>query len=280
MQDNQIFNKSYHSTFETKDVSCLSLYIDNEVFEYAFLKAGSKEVATIVSVSLASLSAHKSNADKVKQLIFHHKLNSYEKVNVFISLGNSTYTIVPSAFSVQGNEASLLNFSNGKNTEIVRSEKFKEMQFIYGPDPELISLLEKEFKNAVIRHSGSTAIELFFSNPSLKNADIWINIEAASFELLAGKGKKLLFYNRFEFSGNEDILYYLLFMMEQYQLDSEKIRLYLSGTIEVGDALHSLLKKYIRHISFAVNAVRFTDAEWKLPEHAYFTLLNQHLCGS
>lgn len=280
MQDNQIFNKSYHSTSEAKDVSCLSLYIDNEVFEYALIKAGSKEVATIVSVSLASLSVNKSNADKVKHLILHHKLNSMEKVNVFISLGNSTYTIVPSVFAVKGNEASLLNFSNTKNADVVRNEKFKDMQFIYGADPELISLLEKEFKNAVIRHSGSAAIELFFSNPSLKNADVWINIEAASFELLAGKGKKLLFYNRFDFSGNEDVLYYLLFMMEQYQLDSEKIRLYLSGNIEAGNSLYNLLKKYIRHISFAVNAVRFADAEWKLPEHACFTLLNQHLCGS
>lgn len=280
MQEAQKMNSTYTSATDEKDFFCLSLYIDNESFSYSFLKKDQKEICRIIHIPFGPLVQTKSIVEIVKQLLQEHKLATYSFNRIFICLGTSNFTIVPAAFSDRQSETNLLEFSNGNKVEDARTDKFRDIHFIYSPEKELLSLLEREFKNAVIKFSGSTLVELLFSNNSLKNADVLINIGEGSFELAAKRDKQLLFYNVFEFENDQDVLYYLLFMMEQYGLDSEKAKVFLAGDVKAESTLNLLLKKYIRKVSFALNAVRFAETNWKLPEHAYFTLLNQHLCGS
>ena len=61
--------------------------------------------------------------------------------------------------------------------------------------------------------------------------------------------KKLLYYNSFDFSTKEDFLYYLLFTLEQLNLDPGSVKLRLFGNVEEGDEIYSICYEYVQHLS-------------------------------
>jgi hypothetical protein len=218
--------------------------------------------------------------ERVRFFISNYRLTETAFRSVNISVLNSDFTILPEAFAEKEDSKSLLQFSSGtlpKNTFVHR---FKEMSFNYFMDSELVSLLEKNFRNGSIRHAGGVSADLAFNNRSLKKCDVFLNFNEASFELLAKKDNQLLYYNVFSYDTKEDVLYYLLFMLEQFDLPPQNIRLAIAGQLEVENEIFKTIKKYVKHIDFAIhdNTILKSTEELKLPDHFYFTLFNQHLC--
>ena len=56
-------------------------------------------------------------------------------------------------------------------------------------------------------------------------------------EIAAKEKNDLLFYNVFNYDTNEDILYYLLFMMEQFNLSPLLVKLSICGEMQTQDPL-------------------------------------------
>jgi hypothetical protein len=131
-----------------------------------------------------------------------------------------------------------------------------------------------------VRHLGAVNISLFFSQHSLKNANLYLNVGDGYIELAAKDRGELLFYNVFTFENNEDILYYVLFMMEQFHLNPLHVRLSVAAQRAATDELIQTLKRYIRQVDFCVRdtSVKLSETLPSFPDHYYFTLLNQHLC--
>ena len=60
---------------------------------------------------------------------------------------------------------------------------------------------------------------------------------------------KLMFYNRFDFNTKEDIIYYLLFTIDQLKLNPEEIPLVITGNISEDDDNYKIIYEYIRNVS-------------------------------
>jgi hypothetical protein len=262
----------------------LSLFITPQFFSYAVFNADFSTVTEIGSkvISAADFPG-KNSAQILEFLIADYRLSSIKFKNVHVSILNSYFSLLPEAFAIKDAAKEIIEFSSGlseiKNTTSV---VFKEVSFTYTFEAEIQSLLERTFRQAVFHHAGSISIALLFANHSLKNSDIFLNFHPGSFELAAKQNGKFCYYNVFSFETNEDILYYLLFMMEQYEFDPLLTRLTLAGQLEVDSELVKSVKKYIRHVSMAVSDKSFSNsfAGLRLPEHFYFSILNQHLCES
>ncbi|MBK9284153.1 MAG: DUF3822 family protein [Sphingobacteriaceae bacterium] len=272
--------KAYVATVPVKNITRLSIFLSENHFQFCLSDKSFKQIQLIQTIDLDALTQFRSIEEKISHLIKSHQLTASNFQQVSICLHNTIYTLIPESFYKPENVKQTLEFSSGQQIQTVFTHSFQNMKFSFSPQPNLMNLLEKEFKNATIKSSGIVAIELFFTNSSLKTKDVWINFLDNSIEILAKRDKDLIYYNTFRIENKEEVLYYLLFMAEQFGLDPEKLKLVVSGNILVNSEVHELLKKYIRHVSFAVNAIRFTETSWQLPEHFYFSLVNQHLCGS
>jgi hypothetical protein len=64
------------------------------------------------------------------------------------------------------------------------------------------------------------------------------------------KGAKLLFNNTFRFKTKEDFLYFMLFAMEQLQLDAETVQVIFMGMITEDSKIAELVTRYVRNIRF------------------------------
>ena len=259
----------------------LSLLLGPGAFMYAVSSGQFKTITEIGHVQSAQPGYFAEGAaEKLPALVqnFFLQRKPFEKVN--IALLNRQFTLVPEAYG-QGDLKSLLRFASGsaevKNAAV---HQLKGIHFCYTAGHDLVNYLEKTFANASIRHAGAVNLSLFFSQHSLAPAHVFLNIGDGCMELCIKENNELLFYNVFPFETNEDILYYLLFTMEQFRQDPLLIKLVVAAERPADDELFKGLKKYIRQVSFCVHdrLVQLNGELQQLPQHYYFTLLNQHAC--
>ena len=90
----------------------------------------------------------------------------------------------------------------------------------------------------------------------------------------------LQFYNTFSFTTAEDLIYYVMFVMEQLSLNSEKIEIDLYGEVEEDSNIYDLLSQYIRNVKFGDRSelTKYTDILDVVPKHFYFNLFQQYMC--
>lgn len=264
------------------EVLSLSMLIAPASFMYAISTQSFKTVIELCHVEITHLANTTFDlTDKISFLVNNYLLHQkkFDKVNV--SFLNTDFTMLPEAFSNEQDIKPLLHFATGVE-EVKRSLKHsvKNINFCFTIENELLNYFEKTFPNAAIRHLGAVSISLFFSQHSLKNANLYLNIGDGFIELGVKDRSEVLFYNVFAFENNEDILYYVLFTMEQFNLNPLHVRLSVATQRSATDAVIQTLKKYIRQVEFCVNeaSIKLNGEMASLPQHYYFSLLNQHLC--
>lgn len=205
-------------------------------------------------------------------ILKHH----YSQIS--IQLLNRLFTLIPNAFA-NGNTKGLLEFNLGlKDIQTVQQTLINNsINFAYTYDFELHSFIERTFNTAKIQHAGAVSIDLFLKLPALKKSDVLLNIHHQVIELIIKKDNDLLFYNVFKWDSNEDILYFLLFTIEQFQLNQNTLQLSIAATLPADHALFTLIKKYVRYIQFFSSKAIDMPIE-NLPNHYFFNILNGHLC--
>jgi len=69
--------------------------------------------------------------------------------------------------------------------------------------------------------------------------------------------------------------------VEQFALDPHAVFLAIAGEQPADDLLVKSIRRYVKHVDFCVTdpSVRLKGELLVLPQHYYFTLLNQHLCA-
>lgn len=261
---------------------CLSLFIGSSTFMYSVFLESSKRVIELCHVELNSgFDVKQTLKDRVSFLIQNHLLHQQKFEKVFISILNSSFTLLPNAFASELDLKSLLQFSGGD--ALARKpfqQQIKDIAFCFSVELELLNYLEKTFANANIRHAGAINIQLLFSEHSFSNCNLFLNISDKQLEIAAKEKNDLLFYNVFDYESDEDALYYLLFAMEQFNLNPLHVTISIAAQRPVDEALMLNIKKYVKQVNFVTSnpSVKLSDELSKIPNHFYFTLLNQHLC--
>jgi len=258
------------------------LQISTDFFIYAVSTANFTQVIELCHIALA-LPVNKQDQlkDQVAFLVQNYILNRKKFDKVLVAFLNQDFNLVPQSFTLEDNVKPLLKFTTGlKDIKTAISHEIKGLKFCYTIEPGLLNYIEKTFVNASVRHTGAVNIHLLFSQHSLSDKDTLICIHDGFIELLLKNNDAVQFYNVFHYQNDEDVLYYLLFTMEQFNINPLFVKIAIAGQRKVTDPLLKNLKKYIKHISFCVHdrEVSLQGELEKLPKHYYFTLLNQHTC--
>jgi hypothetical protein len=202
--------------------------------------------------------------------------------SIKITWPGKNFTLIPNSFYKAERAREILEFNIGNinDERICVNDVKSDIKLLFTIPSELKNVIDKTFPHHELKHSGTCTINSFFTHFQLKKANIFLNIHDDKIELLVKKDKQLLLYNIFSVKTNEDVLYYLLFAVEQFKLDPSNLQLTVCANRETNDELFTTLKKYVRHIDFAVSdkIIKRKDVFETLPQHYYFSLLNQPLC--
>jgi len=145
---------------------------------------------------------------------------------------------------------------------------------VYVPFANVNNYLYDLFGEFEFKHSGTVMLETLIKLPSSRQGSIcYLHLAESQMDLAVFASKKLLFYNSFTVSSPEDVLYFLLFSLEQLSLDPESLKLRLLGEVAEDDQVYEFCTEYFENVSLFVP----TDPSQKLPgqeEGIDFTLIN------
>ncbi|MEZ4802702.1 MAG: DUF3822 family protein [Gelidibacter sp.] len=187
-----------------------------------------------------------------KALLGHPELNQPFS-SVLIIYQNELSNLVPKELFDEEQSADYLKF-NSKilNSDFISHDEIatNESVNVYVPYMNINNFIFDTFGAFEYKHASTILIESLLQKIKNNEAEIYINVNAQHFELVAIKDKKLIIYNYFDYTSREDVIYFLLFTMEQLQLNPEHIQLKLMGHIEKDDELYSIIYKYVRFVEF------------------------------
>lgn len=165
---------------------------------------------------------------------------------------NEMSCLVPKDLFDENHLADYLKF----NSKILKTDYISHDEIIangsmnvYVPLMNINNYLFDTYGNFIYKHASTILIETLFDLGSkFSEEKLYINVNDSTFEMVFIRKQELIFYNSFEYHTKEDFIYYILFTIEQLQLDPETLKTMLSGAIEKDDALYDIVYKYIRFV--------------------------------
>ena len=96
------------------------------------------------------------------------------------------------------------------------------------------------------------------------------------FEIVVIENGQLMFYNSFVYQTKEDLIYFILFTVEQLKLDPETIPITLIGDLTKDDERYEIIYKYIRFVDFIGPFHGYKFEEKQMPKTPYsdYIILN------
>ncbi|WP_230401640.1 DUF3822 family protein [Hanstruepera ponticola] len=198
--------------------------------------------------------------------------------NVLIIHDNELSTFVPKNLFDSNLLADYLKF----NSKILKSDfiaydeiKTNESVNVYVPYVNINNYIYEKFGAFSYKHISTILVEkILEAEKYAQNDKVYVHVEHSQFNIVAISKGNLILYNSFEYNTKEDLIYYLLFTLEQLGLNPESIDVILLGDIKLNDNVYDIIYKYIRHVSFGT---RFDDYKFKnepASNHSNFPLIH------
>ena len=237
---------------ETSNIK-LSIHVSLNELSFCIIDVISKEISFLRTYSLSKTSTPK---ELLKTLIKGFKEND-ELSNNFSSVKiihyNNLSTVVPEPLFDKNNALSYLKFNSKilQNDYVAFDKIFNnESVNVYIPYVNVNNYIFKMFNTFIYKHYSSIILEkVKLNEKNTTNPSLYLNININHMELTYFVKNKLVFYNRFDFSTKEDLIYYLLFTIDQLKLNPEEIPVVITGNITENDDNYMIIYKYIRNVS-------------------------------
>jgi hypothetical protein len=131
-------------------------------------------------------------------------------------------------------------------------------------------------------HQASPQIEdavLDGKNKSLP-AQVYADIHQGFIDLMLLNSGQLVFYNSFIIRNKEDIIYFILYLFDQFGLSQEETPLILSGFVEAFPDSQPILEKYLKKISYLEfnKSYSYSYTFNNLVQHHFAHLINLARC--
>ena len=167
---------------------------------------------------------------------------------------NELFTFVPLEYFDEENPKEYLKYSvKTLATDFIAHDILPntEVVNVFIPYVNINNYMVDTFGEFNYQHSSGLLTQYAINKSTSDQEVIYLNVNQQQFDICVVKNKKLLLFNSFIKSNNEDVLYYLLFCMEQLELSTEKIPVKILSTVP--DDLFNLLYTYIRYVEKTSN---------------------------
>ena len=212
-------------------------------------------------------------SEKLNTIINESEIDQSNIIDVKLIICNKLSSLVPNNLFEEKLSLEYLKF----NSKLLEND-FAAHDFIEEIDAVNVYLPYMNVNNYIIDNFGSfnfyhystLLIKKLIKYNKEKESCLYVNLQEESFQVLIIKKNKLLYYNNFDFNKKEDILYFLLFVIEQNKIDSNKSKLYLIGKIDLKSDAYLLISKFISNVEIIdfkesyINKVNLVDNDTEI----------------
>lgn len=120
---------------------------------------------------------------------------------------------------------------------------------VYIPDILINNVLIEYYGAFEYQHFASSLLRMLLRHYASHAYEImYVYAEQNSFYFVMFRDKKLYYFNRFEYQTLDDLLYYILFSIEQLNINSERVPLYFIGDMNINMLICERIQRYIKYI--------------------------------
>ena len=259
--------------------------ISESDISYTLLDTSSNTFIGLQKCSWDNKLAHQSAAERQLSEVLPDLAflpNSSQKS--LFSINNEVYTIIPkSLFEKNQLENYLkLNFSAEKlENTIPHAQLVESIQayIVYAVPMYIQETIQQKFDHLKFSHHTSSLIEMNLLRHS-KESMLSINMKDAAFDLYGQNEGHFSYMNSFSYASAEDVVYYLLYVMEQLELDRNSIEISLYGEIEENSQVYELLFTYLKNVRLGgqIHQMNYSPVLQKIQTHHHYSLFSQYLC--
>ena len=189
--------------------------------------------------------------ENLELFIKESDINISNIINVELIVCNKLSSIVPKNLFEEKLSLDYLKFNSKLlKDDYPANDMIEEIGAVnvYLPYINVNNYLIEKFGSFNYYHYSTILIKKLIKHNSSKDLTLYANIELNNFQVLILKNRKLIYYNNFDIKEKEDILYFILFVMEQNKIDCNNDKLLLLGDIHKESDTYRLLIKFINNI--------------------------------
>ena len=282
MHDICFIDKSFDH--EQSNLYHLSIQISLDGFSFAILDIPRGKYTVLKSTNFF-LKRPRLLFMNIRELMSRDEHLSLKFKSVDIIYSSENFTLVPQAFfqNVYADKFFGFNHEVEKGYLIEKTLLPKaEAWCIFNIPENLKEFLALKFPKANIRHNLFSLVERALKEnknfPDRKQ--VHLNFFRTCFELIVLSGTKLLLCNQYNYTGEEDVVYYVLYVFDQLKLSPDTTEIVIHGQFQQTGPMYQTLKKYIRKTVFAhpTSFYSYSYTFNQLPDHYFTSLLDLYKC--
>ena len=241
-------NKSSHIPKDLKNKLSIQLSLNG----FSFCVFNSHNEITFKTSELSKVKFSEFELLKLIEEVFEKNIElNTEFTNVEVTYQNELFALVPKEIFQEEFKSNYLNYSvKTLATDFIEHEEIGHTGIInvYIPYVNLNNFLIDKVGEFSFQHSSGVLIQELLNKETNNLAEkVHVAVSHQYFELIVTKGDQLLLFNGFNYHTNEDVLYYILFCMEQLQLDPNHVQLDLLN--EIDSDLFNTIYTYVRNVN-------------------------------
>lgn len=169
-------------------------------------------------------------------------------------------TFIPESLFEKSDINHYLNFTSKidpNNTCLYTKQNFSNCYSIFQINKRLYEILKQKFNSVKLKHSSSLLVDYFLHVSKGNNPQLFTTITNNSFHIMLIQNQKFIFYNKFEFSTDDEFLYHFLNSIKVLELNTKKTPLYINSNLEKDHVLFKRLTRHISHFEFMKRPTKF-----------------------
>jgi hypothetical protein len=263
----------------------LSIQISLDGFSFCIVDEERSKLIALENYAIQEIDDYVVLAQDLGELIGNLEIikRRFNRVNVLFEGEKST--IIPFPLFDKNAAEDYLKFNHKlEHDDDVIYDKLNSLQAynVFAIPLSIRNLIKDKFINYKISHFSSTLIEgllIKYKNQDLQN-QVFVNVRAKYLDILIIDGSKMTFFNSFRYKTVEDFAYYMIYVLEQQNLNPENIELIMLGEINKASKYYEVLYKYIRNIEFIErnDFFSYSYALDEVPSNYNYNLLNASTC--
>jgi Protein of unknown function (DUF3822) len=197
---------------------------------------------------------------------------------VKVAMSATPATLIPTELYQEKDKAKYFqNIAPTNRYERFDADELPQLNLInvYPVEDAIVDLIQMYFPSIRTYHTYSALIEGYRRLTGVQSGHrVFMNVRDSRVQLFVFHDDKLLFNNGFTFRSSKDLIYFVMLIFNQFNLDPDETPLMMTGTILENSDICKYLYRYIRYIGFvpAPNYFKFGGQFKEILSHTYFDL--------
>jgi hypothetical protein len=261
----------------------LSIQFNLNGFSFSILDLVRGKFVALKHASLDEVDTYEKKAEKIQEIFDSDPCLqvNYKKVTNLVVSPRSV--LIPSPYFKQKDLIQYFTF----NYDLDELEEI-HFNFIPGigaynifsiPNPVSNVIMEK-YNRTQFYHQGLPIIDYHINSSHTHHSYAVLSVYEDFFDIALFKGPRLHLYNSFEWSSPEDVLYYLLYIYKQQNLNASENELFITGDLGNKKEIKRTIDQYLKKVRLQKPPSEFTYSYTFKKDHSnHFTnLFRLNLC--